>query len=508
MSNHNNFVEQKYNPDILNTFSNLSNDEVFTPPEVVNQMLDLLPKELWSNKNAKFLDPVTKSGVFLREIAKRLNEGLEKEFPNRDYRVDHILSNQLYGIAITELTSLFSRRSLYCSKFANSRYSIFSAKSIDGNIRFKRVEHLWVGDKCQYCNASKKELNRSKDLENHAYEFIHTKKVEELFNMKFDVIIGNPPYQLKDGGAKASAAPIYHKFVQQAIKLNPRYLVMITPSRWFSGGKNLTDFRRQMLLDNSIRTIHDFLDARECFPGVEIKGGVSYFLWDRDNKGHCKVFTHQNNVIVSIMERPLVEKNTDIFIRYNDAIKILHKIQEFKQISFSTIVNSAMVFGFRTYFKDYDSLTPVTGYIKVYGNKSVGYIKPERITKSIEFIDKWKVILPEAIGSGDMQKDKINPIISEPFSINTETYVMNGPYVSEQEAKNVISYINTRFFSFLLGLKKISQHTTQNVYEFIPMQDFSLEWSDDKLFKKYNFTSSEIDYILSSTTKNLVDYDE
>ena len=325
--------------------------------------------------------------------------------------------------------------------------------------------------------------------------------------MKFDVIIGNPPYQLSDGGAQASARPLYHLFVQQAKKLNPRYLTMIIPARWYAGGKGLDEFRNIMLKDKHIRVLHDFNNASECFPNVEIKGGVCYFLWDRDNSGDCIVNTHINDAISSSMKRPLLEDGCDSFIRQNEAITILRKVQNVKDKSFASIVKPAMTFGLRTFVTDFDSKIPAPNHTKVYANHCIGYIKTSKIKSGLDYINKWKVILPEAIGSGDMTKDVCKPILSEPNSINTETYIMNGPYKTETEAINVIKYIKTKFFHFMLGLKKVTQHTTSKVYQFVPIQDFTnnsdINWDlssahiDKQLYAKYGLTEEEIEFIES-----------
>lgn len=316
-----------YNPDVLSTLANLSSDEVFTPPEIVNQMLDLLPEDLWSNPEATFLDPACKSGVFLREIAKRLIEGLEDVIPDLQERLDHIFHNQLYGIAITELTSLLSRRSIYGSKYPNSIFSFSTFDNPVGNIKYNIIEHTWEGNRCKYCGASKSEYKRSDELETHAYEFIHRKKPEEIFNMKFDVIIGNPPYQLSDGGAGASAKPIYHLFVEQAIKMNPRYLSMIIPARWYAGGKGLNEFRKSMLDNRHITYLVDYADSSECFSGVNIAGGVCYFLWERDRTDDCEIVNVKKGNEV-IMKRNLNE--FPMLVRDNISVKIIRKILSFR----------------------------------------------------------------------------------------------------------------------------------------------------------------------------------
>jgi len=486
-----------YNPDVLTCLANLSNDEVFTSPQLVNQILDLLPKEIWSNKNITFLDPVSKSGVFLREIGSRLMLGLESQIPDKQKRINHIFKKQLFGIAITELTSLLSRRSVYCSKKANGKYSVCE-DFVDekGNIIYNKFQHSWLNGRCIFCGANKDVYDRDKSLETYAYQFIHTIKPEEIFNMKFDVIVGNPPYQLSDGGAQASAIPLYHKFVQQAKKLNPRYLTMIIPSRWFAGGKGLDEFRDEMLNDNRIRVIHDYLNASDCFPGVEIKGGVCYFLWDRDHKGLCKVITHDNQNLVSEMERPLLEKNSDVFIRYNGAIPILKKVQSKNEELFNKQISSRKPFGLATNFTDFKEKEDLK-LIKIYANQKIGYLSRDKITKNTSWIDQYKLFVPKAIGSGDSKTDWIKPILAEPRSICTETYIVFGPYETREIAENVISYTQTKFFHFLLTLKKITQDATSKVYGFIPDQDFSETWNDEKLFRKYELSESEVSFIQS-----------
>jgi site-specific DNA-methyltransferase (adenine-specific) len=493
-------IETNYNPDVLTCLANLSNDEVFTPPGLVNEMLDLLPKEIWENKDLTFLDPVSKSGVFLREIAKRLLIGLEKQIPDKQKRINHIFTKQLYGIAITELTSLLSRRSVYCSKLANGKYSICDEfESEDGNIAFSKLEHTWINNKCKYCSASKEVYDRGDALESYAYPFIHTDITKKIFkNMKFDVIVGNPPYQLNDGGgAGTSAVPIYQKFIQQAKKLNPKYISMIIPARWYSGGKGLDEFRDEMLSDNRVREIHDFIDASECFPGVQIKGGVCYFLWDRDNKGLCKVFSYNKNTLVSKKERPLLENGSDVFIRFNEAISILEKVKTLNEESIINQVSSRKPYGIDSNFSNFKKVQSKDNNIKLYRFGELGYISLSQVIKGHELIDKIKVIISKAGSGSDSFPHQILgiPIISEPNSVSTETYIVLGCFENIEQANNFISYVSTKFFRFLVSLIKNTQNAAKGVYQFVPIQDFSQHWNDEKLYKKYKLNKEEIEFI-------------
>ena len=491
-----------YNPDVLSCLANLSNDEVFTPPELVNQMLDLLPAELWQNQDAKFLDPFTKSGVFLREIAKRLNEGLKTQIPDQQTRINHIFKHQLYGIAITELTSLLARRSVYCSKFANGQYAIVEGfANPQGNILFSRIEHTWKQGKCTFCGASQTEYDRDAGLETHAYQFIHTEKPQSIFgkDMKFDVIIGNPPYQLDTGGSGRQAKPIYQNFVEQAKKLNPSCLLMIIPSRWFAGGMGLDNFREKMLNDKHISHIVDYTNAKDCFQGISISGGVNYFLWQSNYHGPCKfksVHDNKSNTLTRYLNE------FPVLVRHNEAVDIIHKVKEKNEKSVSTITSSINPFGFATSYRGESNYS--NGMIKLHHSKGQGYVQENDITQGLSLLKKYKVMLSQTTSehAGEPSKDGKFKLLSTvkvlpPNEICTFSYITIGKFEAESQAVNLKNYLETKFARFLILQAISSIHISKEKLIFLPLQDFSESWTDEKLNKKYNLTAEEIAFIES-----------
>ena len=530
MSTKANFTLRGRNPDVLTCIANLSNDEVFTPPELANQMLDTLAEawaaknkgaNIWADKTVKFLDPCTKSGVFLREITNRLTKGLEKEIPNLEKRVDHILTKQVFGIAITQITGLLARRSLYCSKNANGKHSIAkSFSNADGNIWFKRINHTWAGDRCKYCGAGKSMFDRGDGLESHAYTFIHAENIKNRINeifgdtMQFDVIIGNPPYQMDDGGV-GGAMPLYHKFVQSAKSLEPRFISMVTPSRWFAGGRGLDKYREEMLGDRHMRILVDWPKADEVFPGVLIGGGVSYFLWDSNYEGQCLVTVFRNKQ----MSQGLRDLNEyDIFVRSNESLSILKKVLALTEGDFfSTVMSGPDPFGFRSNFEEFRDKSK-TGDIIVHYNaggrgaiRATAYVSTNDVTRNQEMINTWKLMLNRVYNVAEKYPHRIigAPVILPPGEICTGSFLVAGPFLNRNEAESAKSFYETKFFRFFLHLRKINQDAARHSYQWVPMQTWDRNWTDKMLYKKYGLTKDECDYIESIIKPiNLEDADE
>lgn len=487
-----------HNPDVLSCIANLSNDEVFTPPELVNQMLDMLPEELWSDPDATFLDPACKSGVFLREIAKRLIEGLEEAIPDLEERLEHIYKKQLYGIACTELTSLLSRRSLYCSKWPNSKYSVVKFDNPKGNIDYLRLEHSWENGRCRFCGVAQREYDRDKSLEQYAYEFIHLDNPEEVLPVKFDVIIGNPPYQMSDGGNNASATPIYQKFVQQAKALNPRYLVMITPSRWLAGGKGLDAFRKEMLNDRRMKKMVDYINAKDCFPQNSVGGGVNYFLWARDYSGDCEVTTvlagQEDTKVRALNEFPT-------FVRHNKAVSVVHKVLNDRPKTVDTVVSSRNPFGLPTSERGHE----VKGKddLVLVSSKGRSYISRSDVENNGS-VDAYKVLVSRITyeHAGEPDKEGKLRVLSrvellEPGEVCTDSYLTVGPFGRRDEAEGMIQYLKSKFARFLLSQTLSSINLSKDKFCFIPMPDLGEDISDEILCEKYGLDEGEKEYLLS-----------
>lgn len=504
---HADLLRQSRQPDILEFLADLSNDEILTPPKVANDLLDLLPQEVWTDPNLRWLDPGCKSGVFLREAAKRLfdgdrregreHEGLRAAFPDERARREHIFKRMLHGMAVTELMGMESRRTLYYTKEPTHKdYSVvrFEKSLPGGNISFRRMEHTYRGGACLSCGAAEGSLDRGDGRENYAYEFIHLSP-EEVDDMKFDVVIGNPPYQLTTGGAGAQATPIYNLFVEQAFRLKPRYVSMIIPSRWFAGGMGLDSFREQMLASTHFRNLVDFPDAGDIFPGVEIKGGVCYFLWDVTYDGPCEVVTVQSGAPGQPALRRLGEHG-DVFVRFNEALPILKKVAAFKEANMSGLVSGTQPFGLPTNFKDFREKSR-PGYVALYTNAGQKWVELKKITRNREWVKKHKIFLGLAYGAGNEYPHQIigRPIVAAPNTACTMTYRVLGPVENAIHAENISAYLKTKFVRFLIALRKNTQHISKDSFAFVPALDWSIRWTDKMLYKRYGITRKEQAFI-------------
>lgn len=523
MSDQARFKLRNRNPDVLTCIANLSSDEVFSPPELANKMLETLAESwsrsnggesLWSNPKVKFLDPFTKSGVFLREITLRMVAGLRDEIPDLADRVDHVLTNQVFGIGITKLTALVARRSVYCSKWADGPHSI--CRSFDGpngNIWFEPLEHEWSNGKCSFCGASQLDFDREVGLESHAYAFIHTRdikaRIRDIFgdDMHFDVILGNPPYQIDDEGGHRPV-PLYHKFVEQAKALDPRFLVMVTPSRWMAGGLGLGAFRAQMLSDSRLRVLVDFPVSREVFPGVEVKGGVSYFLWSRDEPGSCEFRSIRDGTESPVSERKLDE--FDILVRDSPGVPILQRVLSQQEPSFESLVASVRPFGdrLRSNFNDYKDKESASYSVPLLvnerGQRREVWTKPEYVTANSDLQKAWKIFLPKAGSDGGQRLP--NPVIGvprlgRPGQISTETYLAIGPFETKAEAVAALRYLETQFARYLISLRKISQDNVPSTFKWLPVPDLTKPLGDMELRQNYDITAEEGKHIDRMVTR-------
>ncbi|HET7664468.1 MAG TPA: Eco57I restriction-modification methylase domain-containing protein [Rhodanobacteraceae bacterium] len=496
-------------PDILDCLAQLSNDEVPTPPKLARAMLDLLPAEVWSNPDYKWLDPSCKSGAILREVATRLLKGLAEWEPDWTKRREHIFKHMLFGTAVTEMTGIISRRSVYCSRDVSGPHSVVRFDDAAGNLPFIATEHAFKHGRCTVCGAPEG-LERGASRENYAYAFIHgSYPTEEMQDMKFDVIVGNPPYQIgttdASGDRATNVLPLYQLFVEKAIELDPRYLVMITPSRWFTGGKGLDEFRDRMIADRRLRVLVDNPKIFDCFPGVKIRGGVSYFRWDRDRSGDCSVSTRIGGTVLSTSVRDLREGD-GVLIRDNRAASIIQKVKSKSHECLADVVSPRDPFGQTVQANTPSKQRSFKGSVPLIYATKVGFIRASQLDRNQDWVDHWKVLLPKA-SSGDTPVDNDGhivdvvlgaPIALAPGSACTYTYLVAGMFDTREETENYAYYLATKFVRFLVLQRKTTQNGTREMFRFVPMLDMTRRWTDEDLYKKFKLTTDERDYIEKS----------
>ena len=481
--------------DIFELIPNQKTNQIFTPKKVVQMMINQLEEHdpsLFTRTDTTFLDLYMKSGMYITEIVKKLFINTRKHYNSDDDCLKHILENQVYGLAPTPILQGITQSYIFG----------FDAENNISRQHF--IQH---------------------DIIPEAQEGKAKEKLQELFNlkkdMKFDAVVGNPPYQESDGGAQASAKPIYNYFVESAKDINTRMINLIMPTRWYAGGKGLDDFRKQMLNDEHIVEIHDFLNPNIIFPSTNIRGGVCFILWDNDynnEKDLVKVVTYGDSFSDrKELKRKLKLDGEDIFIRNIESLEILKIIKSQKEFtSFENHISSRRPFDIDAFIvKDLDKYKQNENGLKnpvlCYGKgKQTGFLEREEITKNIEWIDKYKVFTPRANNIGtELNDDNLNTFIGTPNTICTESYIVVGVNLNldEHSAKNLSQYLTTKFARFLHSLGKASQDATSKTYKFIPLQDFTaksdIDWSksiseiDQQLYKKYGLSEDEISFIES-----------
>lgn len=499
---------QRHIPDILDVIAALSSDAIPTPPVLARALLDLLPSDVWSNPDLRWLDPATKSGSILREAARRLMAGLADWQPDPEARAEHILRNMLFGCAVTQVHGEMTRRSVYVSRDATNEHAVINFETADGNLPFVAAEHDYPTNgkgratgPCKVCGAPPR-LERGDTRENYAYAFIHgAYPTEELKDMQFDVIVGNPPYQTSTSGHGAQASTIYHHFVRRAVDLEPKYVAMITPSRWFAGGFGLDDFRTEMINDRRLRSIIDNPKLFDCFPGVEIKGGVSYFLWDRDHDGDCEFSTRIDGTIVSTMKRDL-RGGAGVIIRDNRAVAVVERVRSaFEKNSVEQVCAPLKYFGVQMMTNYAGSIPePFDGAIPLIYNSYVGYSRPDQIERNHDAIKRYKVLIPMA---GDGHGREVSYVLGEPIALApgsacTMSYLIAGMFDTKTETKNYAHYLATKFVRFLVLQRKVTQHMTAERFKFVPMLDMKRRWTDADLYEHFGLTADEAAYIEAS----------
>ncbi|MGK4151941.1 Eco57I restriction-modification methylase domain-containing protein [Kurthia gibsonii] len=483
-----NYFDETLIEDIFDYIPPQQTNQIFTPRRVVKLMVDLIAKNnpgIFSDYNVKFIDLYTKSGLYITEIVKRLNKGLKEQIPNSKERIKWILEKQVYACAPSNIIYNIVKNYIF------SDFKDVSSKNI--------VEYDLIEDAKN--NKAPKQL-----LEVYGDE-----------NLKFDVIIGNPPYQEMDGGARASASPIYHHFVRLAKELNPELISFIMPTRWYAGGKGLDDFRDEMLSDIHLRELHDWLTPEDIFPNTNIRGGVCYFLWDKNHnssKDFTRVVSYEKNEVINDVIRTMKIEGTDIFVRDGKAIPILSKVFADENTgTMNNYISSRKPFGFEGNFvknsKFRKSNSELSDPIQCYGKgQNIGYVERSEVLVRLEWIDIWKVYTPRANNVGtELNDDNLNTFVGSPKTICTESYLVIGAELGldENSCNNLSKYLTSKFARYLHSLAKGSQDATSKTFRFVPLQDFSnnsdVNWAvstqevDEQLFEKYGLTDDEINHI-------------